>query len=364
MLTRPTLLLDQNRVSENIAFMVGIARAAGVRLRPHFKTHQSAEIASWFREHGVTGCTVSSLSMARYFAEAGWDDIAVAVPVNLAEMSLINELAARIDLSLLVDDPTVAGLLDAQLAHDVSVWVEVDVGYGRTGISWRDADAVLALVGTLASGRHTRPRGLATHAGHSYRARGKAAVLEVHEESLRRMKTLQEHLQSNNLPDQIAVGDTPTCSLARTFGPATEIRPGNFVFYDLDQVRIGSCEASQIAVALACPVISVYPHRGEVVIYGGAVHFSKDYLEDEAGNRHYGAVVQRLENGWGAQIPGCHLHALSQEHGRLRMPAAALNTVKHGDFLLFLPVHSCLCANLHPGYRTLEGRMVTRCNSL
>ena len=65
-----------------------------VRLRPHFKTHQSRQIAGWFREAGINCITVSSLKMAEYFAADGWDDITVAFPVNVLEHERINRLAA------------------------------------------------------------------------------------------------------------------------------------------------------------------------------------------------------------------------------------------------------------------------------
>ena len=58
----------------------------------------------------------------------------------------------------------------------------------------------------------------------------------------------------------------------------TEIRPGNFVFYDLDQLKIGSCQLEQIAIRLVCPIISIYKERNTLLIYGGSVHFSKDYI--------------------------------------------------------------------------------------
>ena len=80
-ITRPTLLLDRNKAVRNIKKMARKASSAAVRFRPHTKTHQSAEIASWFKPFGVESITVSSLDMALYFADHGWDDISIAFPV-------------------------------------------------------------------------------------------------------------------------------------------------------------------------------------------------------------------------------------------------------------------------------------------
>ena len=92
---RPTLFLDSERVLRNIARMSARAAAAGVLLRPHFKTHQSVAVGDWFRDYGVTGITASSVSMAEYFAAADWRDITIALPVNPREIARIGELAGR-----------------------------------------------------------------------------------------------------------------------------------------------------------------------------------------------------------------------------------------------------------------------------
>ena len=104
-ISKPTMLLNAETTRRNIARMAQKARGAGIRFRPHFKTHQSAAIGEWFRAQGVTAITASSLEMAEYFANAGWDDITVAFPVNVREMDTINRLAQRIELNLLVEAP-------------------------------------------------------------------------------------------------------------------------------------------------------------------------------------------------------------------------------------------------------------------
>ena len=102
-LERPTLLVNPVLPRQNIAFMAEKARLQGIRFRPHFKTHQSAAVGEWFRAVGVTAITVSSVDMALYFADHGWDDITIAFPVNIRQMRAINSLARRIRLGLLVE---------------------------------------------------------------------------------------------------------------------------------------------------------------------------------------------------------------------------------------------------------------------
>ena len=116
-LTVPTLILDQDRCRNNIAKMCRLAIERDTILRPHFKTHQSLEIGSWFKDFNIDRITVSSLRMADYFANDGWNDITVAFPVTVREIELINNLARRVKLNLLVEDPVVVRQLEGKLKH-------------------------------------------------------------------------------------------------------------------------------------------------------------------------------------------------------------------------------------------------------
>ena len=77
-LVKPTLIVDRAKTEEKIRWMLEKASKSKVRFRPHFKTHQSAEIGDWFRKAGCTAITVSSFDMAAYFAQHGWDNITIA----------------------------------------------------------------------------------------------------------------------------------------------------------------------------------------------------------------------------------------------------------------------------------------------
>jgi len=91
-------------------------------------------IGQWFREEGIDQITVSSVGMAKYFADAGWEDITIAFPVNIRQVQEIKELAARVKLGLLVLDPDTIDFLGSNLSVPVSIWMKIDVGTHRTGI--------------------------------------------------------------------------------------------------------------------------------------------------------------------------------------------------------------------------------------
>ena len=156
---------------------------------------------------------------------------------------------------------------------------------------------------------------------------------------------------------QISVGDTPGCSLLPAFHDVDEIRPGNFVFYDAEQLEIGSCSQGQISVALACPIVAVHPDRDEVVLYGGAIHLSKEAFLHE-GKPSYGLAALPSDTGWGELLPGCSISRVSQEHGILSVPHSMLTSFKPGDLVMVIPTHSCLTAHLMRRYLTLDGHTI------
>jgi D-serine deaminase-like pyridoxal phosphate-dependent protein len=354
------MLLDEARVRANIARMAAKARSNRVRFRPHFKTHQSAQIGAWFRNEGVTAITASSLDMALYFADHGWRDITVAFPANVREIEKINSLAERVRLNLLVESEATVQMLEARLTAPVGAWIEIDAGSGRSGIPWGDGGSLHSVASAVAAGERLSLQGLLTHAGNTYAARSIGAVEAIHAETVTRMQRLRNWLmESGFLGLELSIGDTPACSMLEQWGDVDEARPGNFVFYDLTQMEIGACAAADVGFVVACPVVSVHAERHEIVLYGGAVHLSKEMLARADGSPSYGAVVWLTDGGWSEPIEGAWLRSLSQEHGVLRVTPEAweqgLGSVQVGDLLGVLPVHSCLTADLLKHYRTLSG---------
>ncbi len=351
----PTLLLDAAICRRNITRMQEKAASHGLVFRPHFKTHQSRRIGSWFRDAGVTAITVSSVGMARYFADDGWDDITVAFPVNLREAEEIDALAARIRLGVLVESAAAAERLSVLLHAPVDVWIKIDTGYGRSGISFDDADRLGALARVIADAPGLRLRGLLTHGGDTYQAADAADVVQRFTRTRRRMLAAADSLRDDHPRIQISVGDTPGCTLADDFSGIDEIRPGNFVFFDVMQLRRGVCRVEDIAVALACPVVAFHDERSELVLYGGAVHLSREQLVDARGAQNFGLPVPLSAGGWARPLTGASVVRLSQEHGIVQLAAEDRSALSEGDLLGILPVHSCLTAECMKGYRLLDG---------
>lgn len=354
MLSEPVLRLDEARARRNIARMQARARMAGVVLRPHFKTHQSQTVGRWFREAGIDRITVSSLAMAEYFAADGWDDITLAFPFHPGMTQRADVLAKRLRFGIVLAD--LDGLGSARFAAPVDLWLKMDVGSRRTGFEAEDLPALTKLIEGLDARPELRLRGLLAHAGHSYAARGVESIAAVEVEAMARLQAWRAELSAAaGRPLELSVGDTPGCAIGQGFEGASELRPGNFVFFDLSQWQIGSCTVDEIAVAMACPIVARHPRRGRLVVHGGAVHFSKDWMELD-GQRVFGLGVEANDQGWGALRPELRLVALSQEHGQVEAPPGFIEACRPGEVLHFLPVHSCLTADCMGWLQTLKGR--------
>lgn len=356
---QPTLLLDKNKCLENIRSMQNRATQAGVKLRPHFKTHQSTEVGNWFRDFGTDRIAVSSLRMAAYFAADNWKDITVAIPVNLRETDLINELSGKTTLNLAAESLESLQYLEKKLDNSVNIMIEIDPGYHRTGLEWDQTATIDDMIAFMQKSEHLHFEGLLSHAGHSYYARSKSAIMSVHEESTNLFQRFAERYRSAFPGITTSLGDTPTCSTADSFPGATEIRPGNFVFYDLTQYHIGACSKDRIAVAMACPVIASHPSRNQLVIYGGGVHFSKDKFQTNDGMASFGEmVILHPDGSWKIPETPVQVISLSQEHGVIQGDSALLEQFKPGDLVGVLPVHSCMTADCMKNYLSLDGKKI------
>lgn len=356
---RPTILVDAERAQRNIARMAAKAVESGVRFRPHFKTHKSADVGEWFRDAGVEAIAVSSADMAGYFADHGWRDITIAFPVNLLELERLSQLARRVELGLLVETAQAAQGLAEGLRGHACVWIDIDTGYGRDGVPAGAHERVAEVAARVRAARNLTLAGLLTHAGHSYHAPTRQAIADVYRDTVAHLRALRERLAVMGFHDlEISVGDTPTCSVLDRFPGVDEVRPGGFVFYDLRQLQIGSCREDDIAVAVALPVVAKYEDRGELLVYGGAAHLSRDYQERPDGSPTYGAVACWAVRGWGEIVPNAYVASLSQEHGLVKGDAEFMARVQVGDVLPVIPVHSCLLAYHIREYVTLDGKLL------
>ena len=136
-LDTPVLCLDIEAVEANIERMAAAVRDAGVRLRPHAKTHKSPVLAAMQLDAGAIGITCAKLGEAEVMAAGGIRDILIANQiVGAAKIARLVNLAAYTDVMVAVDDPENIRQLDAAAREKgvrLRVLVELNIGMDRCG---------------------------------------------------------------------------------------------------------------------------------------------------------------------------------------------------------------------------------------
>ncbi len=360
-LPTPAALVDIEIAERNIQRMADRATKLGVRLRPHVKTHKCVEAARLQASAGTQAITVSTLAEARFFASAGFRDITYAVPLAPGRADEAAQLAARVDrLHVLIDHPDALQPVErAARSHGrrLSVFLKVDCGYHRAGVD-PESDGALQLAARIASSAHVEFQGVLTHAGHSYACRNPDEIRAVAAQERDVTAGFARRLRAAGIQVlDVSVGSTPTMSVADHLEGVTEMRPGNYVFYDAFQSLIGSCALADTALTVIATVVGRYPERSAFVIDAGALALSKDpgarQVDPDTG---YG-IVQSLDRA--VTWHHARIHALSQEHGHVRVDGGLpTGTFRIGDKVRIIPNHSCLTAALFDRYYAIADSAV------
>lgn len=364
-LATPCAIVDPGRVAANTRRMADRATRLGVRLRPHVKTHKTAEGARLQVGDHFGGLTVSTASEARAFADWGFSDLTWAVPLPPSKASIAADIGQRDDverLQVLVDSSEAVDGLEAEARRRgwrFDTLLKVDCGYGRAGVDPLGAEG-LALAQRLQDSPHVRFHGVLAHGGHSYDCVGRGALLSVARQERDVTLAFAERLRAAGVEvADVSTGSTPTCTVAEELpgglAGVTEIRPGNYAYYDAFQATLGTCSYDDVAFSVLVTVIATYPQRGSALTDGGAIAFTKDpgaaHIPGERST--FGAVfdatlTRRLD---------LDLSGLSQEHGKLKALVSDedLRGLRIGDRLRVVPNHSCLTAAAHTAHHLVEG---------
>lgn len=345
-LSTPALLLDLDVLEANIRRMAQHTGALGVSLRPHIKTHKCVEVARLQRDEGARGITVSTLYEAQVFAEHGFDDITWAMPVSLARLDEACELATRVRLRLVVDSREAIDALDRR-EHPFHVWLKVDSGYHRCGVDPHSAQAV-ELAHRIAHAQRLTFDGVLTHSGHAYHGRSRDEITAIAEEERRVMVEVAERIRSEGIPvEAVSVGSTPAMAVVERLEGVTEARPGNYAFYDYQQVVLGSCSLHDCALTALASVISSQPGNNHSVVDAGALALSKETGPDNAPRPTMGEIFK--DYGARSLRADARVITVSQEHGIVTAPLSVGSTVR------ILPNHACLTAACFDEYHVVRG---------
>jgi D-serine deaminase-like pyridoxal phosphate-dependent protein len=350
-LKTPAFLVHLPKLMTNIRRMKARARKHHVSLRPHVKTHKTVEIARMQVPEETSGITVSTLAEAQFYQKAGFDDITYAFPITPNKISEAADLAGRMkSLHLLLDRQETAEALETYGRDNnvsFSVFLKVDCGYHRAGVDPASPESV-RLAEKIQASEYIEFKGILTHAGHSYHCRNPQEISEIARQERDVMVKFAQRLDHQGIVcDTVSVGSTPTAVHNRGWQGVTEIRPGNYAFFDKFQADVGSCRLEDAAATVLTSVVSHYPRHNQILIDAGALALSKD-----PGAVH---VDQDVVYGAVPGNPGLKLFSISQEHGLITsQKPIAFKDFPVGSLLQIIPNHSCLTAALFPEYQVVE----------
>jgi D-serine deaminase-like pyridoxal phosphate-dependent protein len=346
-LDTPAMLVDLDVAEANIASMAAFARRAGLRLRPHVKTHKSIAMARRQRDAGAVGLCVATVSEAEVFAAAGIADLTLAYPVvGARKLARLAEVCRAVPVTLVADS---AAVIDgyAELARragrTLAVLVEVDTGMRRAGAL---PPAVPDLAGRVAKSAGLEFAGILTHAGHAHDAVGQLGIEQVARQEAAVMGDVRADLeQAGYEVPVVSAGSSLTARYLTAADGITEIRPGTYIYNDLRTLACWSCTAEEIAVSMLATVVSTGDGGARVTVDAG----SKTLTTTTDSVYGHGHLAGR---------PDATVTRLSEEHGVLTVTAAPPAV---GDLVRILPVHVCVWSDLQPEvYGTRHGEIVER----
>ncbi len=358
-LITPALVIDKATLLRNIQMMSEKVQRSNVTLRPHIKTHKCFEIANLQTEYGAAGITVSTLGEASVFIRNGFTNVTLAYPVIPDKFPALMKLAQTAEINVVTDHSAVIPLLEAQCIAtetQLNVLLKIDCGFHRCGVDPKNPKA-LSLAKQIAEAPHLQFKGILTHAGHAYNASSKENLRTIAQAEQDIMIKFSEKLQKNGLMcDVVSIGSTPTAMLSPKFKEGiTEVRPGNYVFFDFSQVSLGSCYLSDCALSVLTSVVSV--QDSHVVVDAGATALSKDAGPTHiTSSRGYGVVLDPDDS---VSPADAQILSLSQEHGKIQIAKKSHHqSLSPGDHLRIIPNHSCLTANLFDKYYIIDEKRV------
>ena len=345
-LDTPSLLIDLDIMERNLGRVADYSRAKGLRLRPHTKTHKVPAVGRRQLDSGAAGLTVAKVGEAEVMLGAGTPDLLVAYPViGRKKLDRLMEVARKTRVTVALDSLFAARQLsdaarEAQV--DVGVLAEVDVGLGRVGVS--PGEELVQLAQRIARLPRLSLEGIAFYPGHikEFDERGRRAL----EDLSRLTESMLGDFTRAGIPVRIVSGgSTPALFHSHEIAGLNEIRPGTYVYNDVNTVSSGACSFADCAASIMVTVVST-ARKGQMIVDGGSKTFSSD--RPAASEVSFGRVVE---------APDAVFCKMNEEHGFVDLTRAGIE-FKAGDRVHIIPNHICVAVNLHECVYAIRGEQV------
>lgn len=345
-LCTPVFVIDLDTVKRNARVMLEKFQKLGVQLRPHMKTHKTKECGE-LMTGGTKRCiVVSTLAEASFYADHGYDDILFAYPLPFDKVERCAQLAEKLSLfHVLVDNSAALQELKKRPLNQGKVWhvwLKLDCDNGRAGVLYSEPHA-LELAKDISDTAGVQLTGVYAHCGNTYGCQGEEQIKAIAQDTTTLTLEFMEKLKAAGIKGvKSSIGSTPSCSHpVPDMAMLSEVHPGNYVFYDVQQSLIGSCNLKDVAVRVLTRVIGHYPHRNQLLVDCGWTALS----HDGGGKLPTGYAV--IEGH-----PELKLLSMTQEHGRVEPISGKLDFSKYpiGSLFSLMPYHACATAMMHPVY--------------
>ena len=335
----PALIVDLDALERNLAKMAQVAREAGVRLRPHAKTHKCPDIAKRQIALGAVGQCVQKVGEAEALVEGGVGDILVSNQiVGASKLGRLARLAEGARIALCFDAPEqIDAASRAAKEHGVELagLVEIEVGMERCGVP--PGAPARDLARRIADAPHLRFGGLQAYHGRAQHLATADERRRAIDGATDAVRATLEALKADGLPCATVSGaGTGTFRLEAASGVYDELQVGSYIFMDTDYARIGGEDGGpyrefEHSLFVLSMVMSI-PAADRAIL--------------DAGLKSYSA-----EKGlpWVHERAGLEAVGVSDEHGKLRVGPEA-TAPRIGEKLRLIPGHCDPTINLHDWY--------------
>jgi D-serine deaminase-like pyridoxal phosphate-dependent protein len=344
----PEMVIDLAVVDRNIERLADYARRHGIAVRPHTKTHKSLYMACRQISAGAVGLTAAKAGEAEVMA-AACEDVLVAYPaIDPHRVRRLVRLARR-GVTVRVALDSVQGIdAVAAVASDegatIGVLVDLDVGFHRTGA--QSPMESLHLARHVAQLDALRLDGIFFYPGHVWSPAAEQVAVLAQIDAI--LGEAIELWRGAGLEARIVSGgSTPTAYQSQHVRSQTEIRPGTYLYNDMNTARAGFCAIDDCAARIVCTVVSTAV-PGKAIIDAGTKVLTSD------------RNVRFPDSGYGyvVEYPDVPVVRLSEEHGELDVSRSA-RVPRVGERVTVIPNHICPCVNLRDSVwlRYADGRL-------
>lgn len=347
LLATPALVVDLRAFERNVAAMAEHCKRAGLKLRPHAKTHKSVTIARKQIAAGAVGQCCAKLGEAEALADGGIDGLLVTSPVVAAQgFARVAKLNARLGDFMIVADSAVCVDGYASAGRDsgkrLKVLVDVDIGLHRTGVL--PGERALELAKQIAASPHLQFMGLQGYAGQLQHV---PEFPDRRSQSLAALKLLgdtRDLLIASGLRCPIVSGGgTGTYNIDAEARVFTELQAGSYIFMDKQY-----CE---VKIANAAPL----PFESALFVQTTVISANMPGLATtDAGLKSFATEAGSPVIHSGAP-EGANYFFFGDEQGGI-MGAQGL---KPGDILSCTAPHCDPTVNLYDAYHVVDGDRLT-----